>query len=312
MGGTDPVDVKLLAGYPGNSALYLNGAGAFTTVPVPTLPANIAYTNVNNVFTGNIQTIAGSTVINELDLQTGSLLYRLLNYDNKCGVYHNPLGGWAFYTDVNGNFSATAAITGKNLNSTEAGAAGHLQVSGPVYPGHSSASWVKQGSWYWGGHSSYGLYTNTGIYAESNVWCAAVVARGNIHTSGSFYEADRGTPLGHWIDVSAAGHVHGQLEGVGGSMSYCLIGKTMLLNIAVYGSLVAGGASAVYITIPGGWLGRGPGHAVVSLNHSARAWYAGFAATGAGQYYLIIYNEATNPFPDGFLYIYGNILIPLQ
>ena len=49
-GGTDPVDVRTLAGYPGDSAVFLNGMGTFSGA-VTSLPPNIAYTDAANVFT---------------------------------------------------------------------------------------------------------------------------------------------------------------------------------------------------------------------------------------------------------------------
>lgn len=56
IGGSDPVDIKLLAGYPGGATTFLRADGAFA---VPPIPPNIAFKDINNNFT-TTQTIAGN------------------------------------------------------------------------------------------------------------------------------------------------------------------------------------------------------------------------------------------------------------
>ena len=59
-GGSDPVDVKTLAGYNGDPGTYLSGMGNFIFLPTTTIPPNIAFKDQANIFTVR-QTIIPST-----------------------------------------------------------------------------------------------------------------------------------------------------------------------------------------------------------------------------------------------------------
>jgi hypothetical protein len=51
-GGTDPVDVKNLTGYPGGTTAFLRADKTFAAPPSTALPGNIVYTDVENNLTG--------------------------------------------------------------------------------------------------------------------------------------------------------------------------------------------------------------------------------------------------------------------
>jgi hypothetical protein len=299
--------VKLLAGYPGNSALFLNGAGAFATVPVPTLPANIAFTNVNNLFTASQRiTVAG---ISELDLETDGLLYRLLNYQGFWGVYYNP-NGWIF-----------------KVSST-----GYLQSAGEIYPGQMGAG--IQGTWYIASHASYGLYVNTGLFLAGGLWSTGVTylhnqvrqgldppngtglytwfveSSNHIRAAGALYDYSRGTPIGHWIQGNPASYFHGQCSSVGGAFAWSYVGKTVTLVMQVSAYLNADGNAA--FTLPDGITPLIGFHAPITINCATRPWFAGFLAFGAGGPYVTIYNEGAYPLPAGNIAFYGEVVIPIN
>lgn len=138
-GGVDPVNVTTLAGFPLNAALFLNGNGAFTTIPTGSIPLhgsahtpgldpipNVAYRTVDNNFVA--QTFASYSRI----VGQGSSLYlydtaspldkktwRIINYgdgrlffeqinDIATAVTSSPL---ALHTD--GWMKAPSILTGR-------------------------------------------------------------------------------------------------------------------------------------------------------------------------------------------------------
>lgn len=134
-GGADPVDVKTLAGYPGDGSLFLSGMGAFA---IPAVNPNTAYKNVDNGFTVG-QTVASSVVVSgsgyaELRLTdtaqaANAKIFRVLNYQGLFQI-------WPADDAAN---PASLALTLTRAGHTILG--GRLQIGSPAAPPAMSASY---------------------------------------------------------------------------------------------------------------------------------------------------------------------------
>jgi hypothetical protein len=87
---------------------------------------------------------------------------------------------------------------------------------------------------------------------------------GNLHVDANLYEKQRTTPLGHWIAVP---YNTGDYYADAGAWTahvfwynkYTYIGKTMVWELGIQSSNLAGGGSLVQVKLPGGLLADGGG-----------------------------------------------------
>jgi len=96
------------------------------------------------------------------------------------------------------------------------------------------------------------------------VWVGTFRAIGSASTDNYYYEAGRGTPIGHWIAIPYVAGNFTASDGVWNVSaaniiynSYTLIGKTMTMNFQIINSSVNNNPGDIRINIPGGYTSVG-------------------------------------------------------
>jgi len=238
-----------------------------------TLPANVAYIDVSNIFSVR-QTITGGLTgaynVAPLEVQMAAnprisfhwpgVVASQIGMDSTGTIrtFDNPGTGYEKFAAGNTTIYGTLNTSGRIT------VAADLITSAPIYPGRLDTGWTQQGSWYIASHGSYGLYTNTGLYTESAVLCHYVEGRAHIRAAGGLYDLARGTPIGDWIAVPYAAANYTADNGVWNVSaanviyhSYTLIGHTMTINFHIINSSVNFNPGELRIAMPAGYTSVG-------------------------------------------------------
>ena len=216
----------------------INGANIIPgTLPSTPLPANVAYTNVNNNFSAAQTMPSGGRI-------TGS--FGLLDYYDTDAPVDNRW--WRFLQYHGGNFILEGlSDAGGVLAQYKWSRAGTFETVALTASGAVNSASVVSTGLLQGTHleaTPYHMRSGTGCYAGTD-----------------FYEKGRTTPVGHWI---APAHNAGNFYALGpmtwavaaASMvgnAYTLIGQTMIWNVYVVNTTLGGTVTnSLYVNTPTG------------------------------------------------------------
>jgi hypothetical protein len=126
-----------------------------------------------------------------------------------------------------------------------------------------------------------------------------ITRTGSVLTQADYYEKNRTTPMGHWIDVpyNAANFTAstGTWTVESGDLyvySYCLIGKTCIVSLFVNATSVSASA-ALYVAIPGGYIAANYARMPCGAIDNTIAIGTAFVQVTPGANKLTLYSNAT-------------------
>lgn len=273
-------------------------------VNVPPLPANIAYTNVDNNFTA-LQTSPGFMVKSGLPIyyihntaepvdqrlwriEETSNLVRLIGVNDANNAYNTLPQSWY----RNGDYeSGRDILSGRDIFAGTDSAKGNLYTTYPVYPGRQDTGWTRQAIWWLGSNGSYGLSSNTGLRLE-----------GPLYTAATVYEYNRATGIGHWVGYTPSSYLDLQGSGgsVGGTLQTMVVGKTLFLsgNISHNGSAGNPSSNRYILYIPNGPITPATQYFAYPVNVNG-AWETGLAFCQGGGNYILLYRPGAQVWPAG-------------
>ena len=330
-GGTDPVDVKNLTGYPGGATLFLRADKTFAA-PTATAAAhqsthqiggsdvlvNAAWTNQANTFTANQTINKPIPFITLYDTAVGAD-FRRFDISNSSGALNivaksdaNVVQSTPFYvtradggtaTAVNLNATGTAGNVARkdvtnsfSVSQTIAKTDPELHLIDTSQPANSRL-WSVRNT----GQVLYLQALNDAMSVSPGLM--SVTRLGVVGSTGGYTERGRTVLIGEWT-LAALGSY---LSGFNGEYRFMFIGKTLFLQ--VFGSANIASIANLTIYLPTSVFTAGS-YGTPIMVHVSGAWELGHVNIGGVSNSLSIYRNREAVFPAGATYVGFSIAIP--
>jgi hypothetical protein len=322
-GGTDPVTVTSLAGYPGGTAAFLRADATFAAAGggAPAAHAPTHNTGGSDPITALSGAVITSGTVPDARL-SGNVA--LKNIDNNFSASQTVPSGFTI-AGANAQFwmRDTSAPSTQQVWRMLGYSAGDLVVEALLDPSPGIAVqyvFGRNGTLNCTGLTAGNVSSSGGISASGNAIISGYVqANGHLHSVGAhivaatgiyagtdYYEKGRGTPLGSWIAVTHVGtNFYGGppmtwqvLAGSQYGNNYTLIGNTMIWTVYLVNTTLGGAASAeVYIALPIGLTGAQSDGTYCEIWVPVEGWIPGSVNVEPGNSRVVIrrYNKAVFP-----------------